>query len=320
MTRKIPNACKRVVRTLAPGLVARRRRQQEVCRRQEIEAILRQSAAPDTRPSEADFDGLQNRFAGVPEYGYDARSLWKRGAERASTLVDLVPFTDRPARVLEVGCGDGMTGAVLSSFGHQVTLSDMEDWRDPRARMLPFLEAVLEAGLPVPDATFDLVYSFNSFEHFQDPAKCFAELTRLCRPGGIMHLDFGPLYPSAWGLHAYSGLKMPYPQYLFSQAFIEQKLHTLGISDLGRKLDRLQPLNGWGVRDFMGLWKSDLWTTISLGTGGPAEYLTLVQEYPAAFRGRGLSVEDLTTQWIRVTLRRNDASATPREAADRRNA
>ena len=304
MTGKIQNACKRAARVLVPGLVARRRRQRQMHRRRKIEAILVQSAPPDTRRSEADFDDLQSRFDGVPEYGFDARSLWKRGAERASTLVDLAPFTDHPARVLEAGCGDGMTGAVLSSFGYQVTLSDMEDWRDPRARTLAFIEGLLEAGLPFPDATFDLVYSFNSFEHFQDPAKCFAELTRLCRPGGILHLEFGPLYPSAWGLHAYGSLKMPYPQYLFSNAFVEQKLHELGIWDLGRRLDKLQPLNGWGVHDFLRLWKADSWTTVSLCTGGPDEYLTLVEEYPEAFRGRGLSVEDLMIQWIRATLRR----------------
>jgi SAM-dependent methyltransferase len=316
MTRRIQNFCKKAVRTL----VVRRRRQREIRRSRKIEVILAQSTPPDTRRSEADFDCLQSRYNGVPEYGFDPRSLWKRGAERAATLVDLVSFTDHPARVLEVGCGDGMTGVLLTSFGHRVTLSDMEDWRDPRARTLTFIEEVLEAGLPLPDAAFDLVYSFNSFEHFQDPAKCFRELTRLCRPGGIMHLDFGPLYPSAWGLHAYSSLKMPYPQYLFSQAFLEQKLGELGIWDLGRRLDQLQPLNEWRVDDFLKLWKTDSWTTIHLCTGGPHEYLTLVEEYPEAFRGRGLSVEDLTTQWIRVTLRRNDVSAALREIETRRNA
>ncbi len=319
MTGKIHNACRRAARVLVPGLVAHRRRRREIHRSRKIEAILVQSAPPDTQCSEADFDYLQSRFDGVPEYGFDARSLWKRGAERASTLVDLVSFTDHPLRVLEVGCGDGMTGVLLTSFGHQVTLSDMEDWRDPRARTLAFIEGVLEAGLPLPDAAFDLVYSFNSFEHFQDPAKCFAELTRLCRPGGIMHLDFGPLYASAWGLHAYSSLKMPYPQYLFSKAFVEQKLRELGIWDLGRRLDQLQPLNEWRVHDFLRLWKTDSWTTIHLCTGGPDEYLTLVQEYPAAFRGRSLTGEDLTTQWIRVTLRRNDAKAALREVVARRS-
>lgn len=296
---------KRVARWLPDPIIKPLRRHRDSVMRSQIESILEQTAAPSTSRAEADFDLLQSEFCGVPEYGFDFHSTWKRASQRAILLADVVPDKERSYRVLEVGCGDAMTGYMLSTHGHEVSVSDMDDWRNPAAKSLPFTKAVLEEGLPFEEASFDFIFSFNSFEHFNDPGRCFAELTRLTRPGGIVYLSFGPIYASAWGLHAASSFKMPFPQYLFSKEFLQRKLQQTGVYDLGKHSDSLQPLNAWTVKEFCELWNENpAWRVLMEDLWGPDEFLPVIKRYPECFTGRNLTFEDVVTQAINVTLGR----------------
>src|SRR5690606_35278753 len=124
----------------------------------------------------------------------------------------------------EVACGDGMAGRALAEFGHSVQLTDIEDWRDTRAFALPFVQSDLSKGLDVPKESFDAVLCFNAFIHFLDPAAALAQLEAACKPGGRIYLEFGFLYPSAWGLHAYRTVRAPYAQFLFDEGFLRARL------------------------------------------------------------------------------------------------
>jgi ubiquinone/menaquinone biosynthesis C-methylase UbiE len=95
-----------------------------------------------------------------------------------------------------------MLGVALATFGHEVTLVDQEDWRDQRARSIPFELAACSKKLPFGDSEFDLVCSYNSLEHFYDLATTFREVVRILRPGGWFYTEFAPLYTGPWGLHA----------------------------------------------------------------------------------------------------------------------
>jgi len=268
-----------------------------------LRQILDDPAPPAPLDSEEVFATLQNRFPPMPEYGYDAYSLWKRGAERTLEMLESTESLRSPgARILEAGCGDGMTGAVLAHFGHQVTLLDMEDWRDARARGLPFTSASLCSPPQLAPESFDFICSFNTFEHIPNPKSALDELLRLCRPGGRIYLHFGPLYWSPWGLHAYRSLRMPYPQILFSMQFIEEKLKQIGISDLGRKRESLQPLNGLRFSEYQQIWRQSGCRIVVDDTFKVRDHLNLVFQFPLAFRGRQLSVDDLATQAIRILL------------------
>lgn len=183
-------------------------------------------------------------------------------------------------------------------------LTDLEDWRDDRARSLAFHQGELESGLGLPDAHFDLLYSYNTFEHLRDPGACLRELARLCRPGGLIHLDFGPLFASAWGLHVYHTIRTPYAQFLYSEEFINRKLRELGIFDLGKERLAPQPLNRWRLAQFEELFRSVGCEMIECSALLHSRWLGLVSRYPASFAGRGLTVEDLTHATLRVTLRK----------------
>ena len=286
----------------------RRRRAQarREAQRRRVAAILAREDSPDCSAAEAAFDLLQAEYSGVPEYGYDPYSTWQRGVERAETLLTLVDLLKTPgARILEAGCGDAMAGYILSTFGHEVTLTDLEDWRDARARHLAFTPADICQGLTLKDNQFDVSATYNSFEHFSDPKTVIAQLVRVLKPGGCLFTEFGPLFAGPWGMHAYRTLRMPFPQFLFSESFWRAKLRTLGIRDLNRQMGDLQPLNRWTVGQFRDLWKTSGCEIVSYSEGLAEPHLDIIERFPKSFQGRNLTIEDVSIQSVKVLLRKN---------------
>lgn len=293
-----------------PGVYGRIRACQKSWWRRKIEPLLNQSGEPDTRRAEADFDRLQRYPEGPGEYGYSPYDVWSRGAARARHLLERFSMETPGSALLEVGCGDGMTASELAGFGHAVTITDMDDWRDPRVNHdVRFVPGVIEDGLAIPGEHFDLVYSFNTFEHLRDPAYALREMLGWCRVGGFIYLDFGPLFASAWGLHAYRTLNMPYSQFLFSEGFTRSKLRELGIRDLGVDRDDLQPLNRRRLSEFRRACEESGGKLIWWDTSEILRHLRIIQRYPEAFRGRGLTFEDVTTALLRVVVRKPAAGS-----------
>jgi ubiquinone/menaquinone biosynthesis C-methylase UbiE len=250
------------------------------------------------------FERLQRSYKQWwPEYGYDEYSTWTRGCERAIKLLAISDLRMPGLAVFEAGCGDGMTSYAFASYGQagKVVLNDTEDWRDKRAMSLSFLKGNICHRLPIDSESFDLAITYNTFEHIDDPAAALSELVRVCKRGGYIYIEFNPLYCSPLGLHAFSFL-MPYPQFLFSPTLIEAKVKELGVKDLGQQFDRLQPTNKWRVARFRELWHGSACEVLSLVEEREERHVGVVTEFPRAFRGRDLTVEDLVVQGVSVLL------------------
>ncbi len=257
---------------------------------------------------EKEFQVLQENYPIQPEYGYSDYQTWERGVERSSFMMKHFESLQKDSKkVLEVGCGDGMCGFLLSTFGHAPTLLDMDDWRDKRVKSLEFVKCSLTGKLPIASDMYDFIYSYNTFEHVFEPQKALDELIRLLKPGGIIYLDFGPLYASAWGLHAFRMLNMPYPQYLFSKEFYVQKIKEIGHFDIGRQMNVLQPLNQWVMKQYDDLFLRSGCEVVAYKKSSHYSYLRVIKEYPKAFAGLGLTYEDVTVHALRVTLRKKSA-------------
>lgn len=267
-----------------------------------ISPVLSSSEAPEYYDDK--FDELQSAyFKWWADYDYDAYSTWRRGCERALSLLKRPELQKPSLNVLDAGCGDGMTGVGLASYGHQVTLNDSEDWRDARAKPLKFVQGDICGTLPLASESFDLAISYNAFEHVDNPAKALNELVRLCKRGGLLYIEFDPLYSSPLGLHAFSFF-MPYPQFLFSPKLIETKLRELSVRDLGRTSAELQATNKWRLSQFRDLWRESGCEVVSLVEGIESRQIGAVEKFPNAFRGRGLTIDDLTVSAIAVMLRK----------------
>lgn len=106
-----------------------------------------------------------------------------------------------PRRILDLGCGTGGTLAVVSEFGRAVGLDPFPDaLAYCRRRGLRELVAADATRLPFAEAGFDLVTSFDVFEHIADDGAAFAEAARMLRPGGLLLLTV-PAYRWLWSDH-----------------------------------------------------------------------------------------------------------------------
>jgi len=271
-----------------------------------VKRIIKRNATPITEYSEKDFNYLQKYYAPPPEYGYDSFSTWRRGVERANKLLEFSDLKNSVSTVLEVCCGDGMVGYAMQCYGHNVTLTDLTDWRDSRSKGVNFMKANTCVALPFKSEKFDLVYSFNAFEHLDDPEIALREFIRVCKTGGLIYISFGPLYASEYGLHVFRTIYAPYSQYLFSDNFLMSTIDKVGINDLGGKSDKLQHTNKWKLNQYNELWKASCCNVLIYNTYKSYKNINVIIKYPFAFQGRNLSIDDIATQEVTILLEKND--------------
>src|SRR5262249_53194869 len=106
-------------------------------------------------------------------------------------LIDTAVITPDD-EVLDVACGPGLVACAVARVARQVTGLDltpaMIDKARERERSLGLSNLTWVVGdaqpLPFPDASFSRVITRYSFHHLTDPASAFAEMVRVCRPGG----------------------------------------------------------------------------------------------------------------------------------------
>lgn len=141
------------------------------------------------------FDSRQIRRA----FGRAARSYTRNAALQrqieAQLLERLDYFPDRPARVLDVGCGPGHGSTALRKRfkGAQVIALDIAlpmlrrvrpGWRRPLARV-----CADACKLPLPDASVDVLFSNLCIQWIEDLPALFGEFRRVLRPGGYLALS-----------------------------------------------------------------------------------------------------------------------------------
>jgi SAM-dependent methyltransferase len=249
---------------------------------------------------------LQGRFAYPKDYSYEAAALQKRGEWRAADMLALLGGGDRQMRrFLELGCADGMTGAALAARGKLVTAVDTgRSVLDARAKDAGVGFRRMDAGyLQLDDDTYDVVYSYNSFEHFSDPARVLSEAARTTRKGGYIYLSFGPLYYSPWGLHAYRSVTVPYCHLLFRRQDLARFTGENGLPPIDFK-----QVNGWSLQAFRTLWRQfdDVLQRVRYREYPDTAHVNLIEEYPSCFRGKVPSLDDLTIYQIEVLFRKHN--------------
>src|SRR5581483_5382636 len=102
-------------------------------------------------------------------------------------VAELVP--SRCRRVLEVGCGSGELGRLLSSRGRSVTGIELVPEMAERARR--WLDCVVTAdveldGFPFPPASFDAIIFADVLEHLVDPWRVLREAVETLTEDGVI--------------------------------------------------------------------------------------------------------------------------------------
>lgn len=133
------------------------------------------------------FDGIADKWDGWDDLDVLAKKL----------AAGLVEFGVRPnEHILDVGCGTGnLTLALLKSLSppgrvSAVDISPMmietakSKVKDPRVE---FLVADVSL-LPFENASFNRVFCFSVWPHFDDGAAAAREVRRVLKPGGLLHV------------------------------------------------------------------------------------------------------------------------------------
>ena len=166
-------------------------------------------------------------------------------------------------KVLEIGCGIGSVVFELSKQGYDVTGTDisraaiaygLKKYDDIR------LEVQAAETLPYADESFDVVLSFDLFEHIAQIDRHVGEVRRVLRPGGAYLFQTpnkysNAIYETLWtkslqwrryhpSLHSPGQLKRRLARHGFTTRFV--KMNPINAFTL-KKLKKLGPL-GWMIR------------------------------------------------------------------------
>ncbi|MCE9604841.1 MAG: class I SAM-dependent methyltransferase [Planctomycetia bacterium] len=173
-----------------------------------------------------EYYGDQNaRFHPVME----ALSRWLR-RRRARALEC---WTNARGRVLDIGCGRGLTLATLRERGWEVEGVELSSTAAQHARDHLKLNVTLGGFDPTryADSQFDAVIIWHVLEHVPDPLPALEGIARILKPGGVLALAV----PNSAGWQAkltkydWFHLDLPRHYWHFSAPWLHEKLPQLGL-------------------------------------------------------------------------------------------
>lgn len=152
-------------------------------------------------------------------------------------------------RALEIGGAGGMlAGMFANKYGH-VVCTDVVDWNSQYGG--EFLKLVSEKfirngrqfdfarlemlvanaeNLCFRDNYFDVVFSLNALEHIANPLAALREVIRVTRPGGIIYLNFDPVWTADSGSHFLHRIGEPWAHLVKSDQEITSIMSQNGAS------------------------------------------------------------------------------------------
>ncbi len=151
-------------------------------------------------------DSYQDRNGPLLEAsGGMAWGVWQIPESELRVLGDV-----RDRDILEFGCGAAQWSIALAKAGARPVGLDLSDRQLEHARTamtragveFPLVHASAEA-VPLPAASFDIVFCDHGAMTFADPYRTVPEAARLLRPGGLFAFSHGsPILAIAWALDA----------------------------------------------------------------------------------------------------------------------
>jgi ubiquinone/menaquinone biosynthesis C-methylase UbiE len=268
----------------------------------DTERVLAMAPVTPAYLDEDSLDLLQGKYAFPPAIGWDVASLDARGKARAAQLLRFQGASEANS-FLELGCWDGMVSCHLAKHGKQATAIDRRDigFDERASRQGVRLMKMNAAHLQFEDECFDYVFSYDSFEHVDSPEEVLSEATRVVKKGGYIYLDFGPLYYSPFGEHAYGSITVPYCQFLFPPTMINEFAEKKGLP-----LIDFKHVNGWSLESYRNLWAkySSVLARVKYYEGLELSHMDLIRTYPSCFKSKSDYFENFIVCDIKVLFRK----------------
>lgn len=142
-------------------------------------------------------------------------------------------------RLADIGCGDGVMDLGVFQrarpsllVGFDIAPVDMATLAARAAHRgvatdLPDglrFETCGPDHLPVPDDTFDHIFSWSAFEHVLQPVAVLKDVRRVLRPGGTLMIQLWPFYHSKHGSHLWDWFPEGFGQLLHDPFEVERRV------------------------------------------------------------------------------------------------
>lgn len=120
-------------------------------------------------------------------------------------------------KVLDFGCGEG--GFVIAMATKVNCVAEGVDIQDEfevaksyiNKHQIPNTKFHAGSSNILRDASYDVIISHDSFEHFEKPEAVLKEMIRLLKPNGHLLIKFGPTWRSPYGRHMSGTFKKSRP-------------------------------------------------------------------------------------------------------------
>lgn len=253
-----------------------------------------------------DLQALQAKYPFPPEYGYDAHAVEVRGKGRVAQLMRL-PGAKQAETFLELGCWDAMVSCFLKQNGKEATAIDNRDsgFDIRAAKQGVKLLQMNAADMQFEDESFDFIFSYDAFEHFSSPETVLREAIRTVKKGGYIYLEFGPLYYSPFGEHAYESITVPYCQVLFQPAQLNALIQQKELKPID-----YDHVNRWSLDDYRMLWQryARVLKTVRYYEEQELGHLDLIRKYPDCFKSKSDRFDNFIVGSISVLFQKIDGN------------
>ncbi|GMN04005.1 class I SAM-dependent methyltransferase [Erythrobacter sp. MTPC3] len=130
--------------------------------------------------------------------------------------------------VLDFGCGAGQLAFFLASKGRaksvtgvDIDLAALDRAHDALRRRADLADSLhfIEGdtiGLPLDDASIDLITAFDCLEHVMEPGAILRGWARVLRPGGRVLIEWFP-FKGPWGPHMEALVPVPWAHVIFGE-------------------------------------------------------------------------------------------------------
>jgi GT2 family glycosyltransferase/ubiquinone/menaquinone biosynthesis C-methylase UbiE/glycosyltransferase involved in cell wall biosynthesis len=189
----------------------------------------------------------------------------------------------RDRDVLDIACGEGYGSAILAKTARSVVGVDIAEQAVDHARRaygdlrgLRFAAGRADA-IPLPDASVDVVVSFETIEHHDRHEEMLAEIHRVLRPGGrlVISSPDRPVYSaSATERNEYHVKELDRAEF---EALLRRYFRHVGLS--GQRIGSgsfVYPIDGTAASASYGAWSVDASGRTERGTVGLADPVYLI--------------------------------------------
>ncbi len=146
-----------------------------------VNSVIQMAASYSTKE---DYEAKVNKL--LQSKGVTKERIAKKLSRRADIIYEQIKEHIKSGKVLDLGCGDGKVGEIISQADSEVMLTDIYKHEHIDDTGLSFVEFKQGEKTPLTGNQYDTVLLLTVMHHSDDPLATLKEAKRLSKKGGIV--------------------------------------------------------------------------------------------------------------------------------------